>query len=178
MGVAVQNSAQLLQSTATSSTAGSMLEFNQPLQSSGSRADPSTNNYPNLFESPDPDLSNALGWAHANAMHPQVAAWLHACSQWDSAVATKEHQHQTKRRKLCKDHGIPCTKVVDTNKELDSAMEYIRRQLTNRIKEIRASTKSIQPLRQSKATGPPSAHCMQQRSVPADTTLHAPRKKR
>ena len=93
VGAAVGNSSQLLQSTATSSTAGSMLELNQPLQSIGTRADPITNNYPNLFESPDPDLSNALGWAHANAMHPHVAAWLRACSQWDSAVATKEHQH-------------------------------------------------------------------------------------
>ena len=134
-----------------------MLELNQPLQNIGARADPITNNYPNLFESTDPDLSNALGWAHANAMHRHVAAWLHACSQWDSAVATKKHQHQKQRRKLCKEHDIPLTKVVDTNAELETAMEYIRRQLTNRIKDIRA-----QPLLQSKATGPPSAHSMQQ----------------
>ena len=71
-----------------------MLELNQPLQSIGTRADTITNNYANLFESPDPDLSNALEWAHANAMHPHVAAWLRACSQWDSAVATKEHERQ------------------------------------------------------------------------------------
>ena len=133
-----------------------MLELSQPLQSIGTHADPITNNYANLFQSPDPDLSNALGWAHANAMHPHVAAWLHACSQWDSAVATKEHEGRQKRRKLCKDHGIPCTKFVDTNKDLETAMEYIRRELTNRIKDIRAP-----PLLQSKATGPPSAHSMQ-----------------
>ena len=89
-------------------TVGSMLEPSQPLQSIGTRADPISNNYANLFESPDPDLSNALGWAHANAMLPHVAAWLHACAQWDSAVATKEHQHREKRRKLCKEHDIPC----------------------------------------------------------------------
>ena len=142
-----------------------MLELSQPLQSMGTHADPITNNYANLFESPDPDLSNALDWAHANAMHPQVAAWLHACSQWDSAVATKEHERRDKRRKLCKEHDIPCTKVVDTNKELETAMEYIRRQLTNRIKNIRI-----------KATGAPSAHSMQQRAVSADTKLQAPRK--
>ena len=153
-------------------TPGSMLELSQPLQSLGTHADPITNNYANLFQSPDPDLSNALGWAHANAMHPHVAAWLHACSQWDSAVATKEHERQKKRRKLCKEHDIPCTKVVDTNNELETAMEYIRRQLTNRIKDIRA-----QPLLQSKATGPPSAHSIQQRAVSADTTLQPPRKK-
>ena len=47
---AVENSPQLLQSTATSSTAGSMLEQNQLLQSIGARADPITNNYANLFE--------------------------------------------------------------------------------------------------------------------------------
>ena len=139
VGAAVQNSAQLLQSTATSSTAGGMLELSQPLQSIGTHADPITNNYANLFESPDPDLSNALHWAHANAMHPHVAAWLHACSQWDSAVATKEHERRDKRRKLCKEHDIPLTKIVDTNKELETAMEYIRRQLTNRITDIRAN---------------------------------------
>ena len=166
VGVAVGNSSQLLQSTATSSTAGSMLELNQPLQSIGTRADPITNNYANLFESPDPDLSNALDWAHANAMHPHVAAWLHACSQWDSAVATKEHERQKKRRKLCKEHDIPCTKAVDTNKEIDTAMVYIRRQLTDRIKDIRA-----QPLPQSKATGSPSTHSMHPRAGIADTTL-------
>jgi hypothetical protein len=149
-----------------------MLELNQPLQSIGTRADTITNNYANLFESPDPDLSNALEWAHANAMHPHVAAWLHACGQWDSAVATKEHQRREKRRKLCKEHDIPCTKVVDTNKELETAMVYIRRHLTNRIKDIRA-----QLLLQSKATASPSAHSMQQRAVSADTTLQPPRKK-
>ena len=36
---------------------------------------------------------------------------------------------------------------------------------------------SLQPLLQSKATGPPSAHCMQQRSVSEKTTLRPPRKK-
>ena len=51
-------------------------------------------------------------------------------------------------------------------------MVYIRRQLTDRIKEIRA-----QPLRQSKATGSPSAHSMQQRTGFADTTLQPPPKK-
>ena len=154
-----------------------MLELSQQLQISGTRADPSTNNYPNLFESPNPDLTNALGWAHANTMHPYVAAWLRACSQWDSAVATKEHQHQEKRRKLCKEHDIPCTKAVDTNKELETAMVYIRRQLINRIRDIRAAMKSLQPLPQSKATRPPSAHSIQQGAVPEDTKLHPPRKK-
>ena len=136
-------------------TPGSMLELSQPLQSSESRADPSTNNYPNLFESLDPVLSNALGWAHANAMHPRVAAWLRACSQWDSTAATKKHQHRKQRRKLCKEHDIPCTRAVDANEELDTAMVYIRRQLTNRIKDIRAAMMSLQPLL-------PSAHSMQQ----------------
>ena len=105
-------------------------------------------------------------------MHPHVAAWLHACSQWDSAVATKEHERRNKRRKLCKEHDIPLTKVVNTNTELETAMEYIRRQLTNRIKNMRAQT-----LLQSKSTEPLSAHSMQKRPVSADTTLQAPRKK-
>ena len=63
VGAAVENSPQLLQSTASSSAAGSMLEPSQLLQSIGTHADPITNNYANLFESPDPDLSNALDWA-------------------------------------------------------------------------------------------------------------------
>ena len=191
VGAAVGNVPQLLQSTSSSSalrripelsqshasssaepTATEHLERSQSLQSIGTHADPITNNYANLFESPDPDLSNALHWAHANAMHPHVAACLHACSQWDSAVATKEHERRNKRRKLCKEHDIPLTKVVNTNTELETAMEYIRRQLTNRIKNMRAQT-----LLQSKSTEPLSAHSMQKRPVSADTTLQAPRKK-
>ncbi len=39
------------------------------------------NNCPNLCDSPDPALSDALCWAHANAMHPDVASWQDACSQ-------------------------------------------------------------------------------------------------
>ena len=66
------------------------------------------NNYPYLFISPEPALSNALRWAHANAMQPPVAAWLHACDEWDAAVRKREHHRRTKRRKLCKDHDIPC----------------------------------------------------------------------
>ena len=76
-------------------------------------------------------------------MQPRVAAWLRACGQWDSAVAPKEHIDQKKRRKLCKEHDIPCTRAVETNKELDAAMVYIRRQLTNRIKDIRAAMRSL-----------------------------------
>mgnify|MGYP003326474035 CR=1 FL=1 len=49
---------------------------------------PNRNDYPNLFDSPDPALSDALRWAQANAMHPEVESWLDACSQWDSAIAT------------------------------------------------------------------------------------------
>ena len=46
-------------------------------------------------------------------------------------------------------------------------MVFIRRHLTDRIKDIRAAMMSLQPLLQSKAT----------RSVSADTTVHPPRKK-
>ena len=95
------------------------------------------NNYPNLFVSPDPDLSDALAWAHGNAMEPCVAAWRSKCGEWDSAVATKEHELRQKRRKLCKEHGIPCTRAVDAGQELETTMEYIRQQLTNQIQEIR-----------------------------------------
>ena len=56
-------------------------------------------------------------------------------------------------------------------------MVYVRRQLTNRIKDIRAAMMSLQPLLQSKATAPPSAHSMQQLPVSADTALHSQRKK-
>ena len=65
--------------------------------------------YLNLFGSPDSALSDALLWARTNAKQPQVASWLEACSQWDSAIAAGEHRYQKKRRKLCKDHNILCT---------------------------------------------------------------------
>ena len=69
-------------------------------------------------------------------MHPHVAAWRHACSQWDSAIATQEHEHREKRRKLCKEHVSPLTRAVNTNKELETAMVHIRQQLPDRIKNI------------------------------------------
>ena len=48
-----------------------------------------------------------------------------------------------KRRKLCKDHDIPCTRSINnSNKDLDAGMEYIRRELTNRIHQIRTTMKS------------------------------------
>ena len=55
-------------------------------------------------------------------------------------------------------------------------MEYIRRELTTRIHQIRATRKSIQPLLQSKAEESPSGQYMQQPTVSADATLHPPRK--
>ena len=70
-----------------------------------------TTHYVNLFGSPDPTLSDALLWAHTNARQPQVASWLEAYSQWDSAIAAGEHRHRQKRRKLCKDHNIHCTQL-------------------------------------------------------------------
>ena len=172
VGVAQETAPQLLQSIVSSSAAGSMLEPSQHPQSTGTPADPNINNYPNLFVSPDPDLSDALAWAHGNAMEPRVATWLRKCGEWDSAVATKEYKDRKKRRKLCKDHGIKCPKDLDTYKDLATIMEYIRRQLINEIKEIRT-----QPLLQSKATGAPRAHSMQQRSVSANITMDPPRKK-
>ena len=54
-----------------------------------------------------------------------------------SAVATKEHERRETRRKLCKEHNILCTRVVEANKELETAMVYFRRHLTDRIKDIR-----------------------------------------
>ncbi len=149
----------------------------QLLQSIGIPTDPNTNNYPNLFDSPDPALSNALRWAQAHAMKPQVASWLHACSQWDSAVANKEYRHQKKRRKLCKDHGIPCTKIVDSNAKLNAAMEYIRRELSNRIEQIRGTRTSLQCLLQGKASFPPRGYHIQKRGASADAACHPPRKK-
>ena len=70
-------------------------------------------------------------------MHPGVAAWLKACASWGVAVATKEHMIQIKRRKLCKDHGIPLTKVMDTNGTIVAAMEQVRRKLCEQMQKIR-----------------------------------------
>ena len=129
----------------------------QLLQSNGIPADPNANNYPNLFHSPDSALSKALLWAQANAREPKVASWLHACRQWDSAVATNEHCSRNKRRMLCKDHDIPFTRDLKSSTD----MEYIRRQLSNRIEQL---------LLQSEAS-------TKKRAAPPDATLHPPRKK-
>ena len=184
VAAAVENSSLPARSIASSSSAGSTMELTQSqqggplLQSRETHTELATNNFPNLFESPEADVVNALGWAHANTTHPHVAACLLACRQWESAVATKEHQNRNKRRKLCKDHDIPCIKAVDSNKELDAAMVYIRGQLIDRIKNIRAARLSIQPLLQSNATSSTSGHSMQQRSASVDTAVHPPAKKR
>ena len=102
-----------------------------------------TAHYPNVFGSPDSALSDALLWARRNARQPQVAAWLEACSQWDSAIAAGEYMNRTKRRKLCKAHDIPLVRVINnSNKDLDAGMEYIRGELSNRIHQIRRTMKS------------------------------------
>ena len=102
-----------------------------------------TNNYPNLFEIPDAATTDMINWAHANAMHQPVAALLRACGEWDPAMATKDHHRQQKRRKLCKDHDIPCTREIWSPKKLDVTMEHIRQELINRIQQIRATRKTF-----------------------------------
>ena len=140
LGANVEDSSQLLQSTASSSTAGRISELSELPQSIGTCADPRRDNYPNLCASPDPKLANALAWAHANAEHPQVAAWLRACGEWDSAVASQEHRRQKKRRRLCQEHGIPFAKAMNSNTDLVAAMVHIRRHLTHRIQVIRVAS--------------------------------------
>ena len=144
---------QLLQSTAASSAMGKKLT-----KSSGSgRADvgsPSLDmaEYPNLFDSPDPALSDVLLWAHANAMLAPVESWLNACSQWDAAVNTNSGQKQVwvvtdrKRRKLCKDHDIAFTREFLSSDTMDAAIEQVRQALINRIQQIRTTaTRKILP---------------------------------
>ena len=137
---------QLLQSIATQDASDSCAS--QPAtdciaSSSNAGAAPSSahqaNNYPNLFEIPDTATTDMINWAHANAMHQPAAAWLRACGEWDSAVATKDHHHRQKRRKLCKDHDIPFTRENNSNEKLDATMTYIRRELINRIQQIRTT---------------------------------------
>ena len=88
--------------------------------------------YPNLFDSPDPALSNALLWAHANAMHPPVASWMLACRQWESAVGTNKKQERvwaesrSKRQKLCNDHDISFTRETKSTDNIDAAIQQIR----------------------------------------------------
>ena len=132
VGAAVGNVPQLLQSTASSSAVRSVPESSsaagrEPPNSIGSvRSDQASfpieseanaaglNNYQNLFDSPGAAM-DLITWARAHTTYPGVSAWLEACGQWDAAVVSKEHLVQTKRRKLCKKHGIPLTKVINTN---------------------------------------------------------------
>ena len=97
-------------------------------------------------------------------MHPNVAAWLHACSQLDAAVATKEIEYQNKRQKLCKDHDIPFTRMVKANTDPDKTMEHIRQHLIDRIKDIRGAV----TLLHSTATTRSSAQIMQQQAISVD----------
>ena len=107
----------VLQSTAepctSASSSGLPSTADELPQSTGEHGVPASSSQPvsahqyrNVFGSPDPALSDALLWARTNASQPQVASWLEACSQWDSAIAAGEHRKQKKRRKLCKDHHI------------------------------------------------------------------------
>ena len=95
-----------------SSTANELQQTSgeHPTTASSLQSLPATH-YLNLFGSPDSTLSDALLWAHTNATQPQVASWLEACRQWDSASVAGEHRHRPKRRKLCKDHNIKCKQL-------------------------------------------------------------------
>ena len=102
--VVLGTQAPLLQSIAAhgaSDSSSSHLAADPAVSSSASSPTepaPSTRSYPNLFEAPDAAITDMINWAHANMRFQPVAAWLEACSQWDSAVATKEHHQQKKRR--------------------------------------------------------------------------------
>ena len=63
--------------------------------------------------------------------------------------------------------------MVDTNAQLDAAMEYIRRKLTNRIHEIR-TTKVLLHSKQEEST---NCQYMQQVTTSADATLNVLPKK-
>ena len=85
-----------------------------------------SNGFRNLFETPDAAMTDMINWAHANAALPQVAAWLEACTQWDVAVATKDHHRQKTRQKLCKDHNIEFTRKFKENEKLDATIPGVR----------------------------------------------------
>ena len=195
MGAAVGNVPQLLQSTASSSATRSVPELSQsPASSSAAGREPHDsigsvrsdqasfpiesepnsarlNNYQNLFDSYGAAI-DLITWARAHTTYPGVSAWLEACGQWDAAVVSKEHLIHTKRRSLCKKHGIPFTKVIATNATVEAAMDQVRRKLLQQIQEIRSkrqmpqmfgllqsspppSTASIHPLLQSAGSVPP-----------------------
>ena len=145
VGATVGDVPQLLQSTASSSAAG-----REPPDSIGSvRSDQDSfpieseanaarlNNYQNLFDSPGAAI-DLITWARAHTTYPGVSAWLEACSQWDAAIVSKEHLVRNERRKLCQKHGIPLTNVINTNANVEAAMEQVRRKLLAQIQEIQS----------------------------------------
>ena len=67
------------------------------------------------------------------------------------------------------EQGITFTKAVQTNKELKTAMVYIRREPINQINEMRASMISPQPLLQRKAMGAPNEQSMQSNAASSTT---------
>ena len=92
---------------------------------------------------------------------------LHACSQLDAAVATKEFEQRNKRQKLCKDHDIPFTRLMKANTDPDKTMERIRQHFIDRIKDIRGAV----TLLHATATKPSSAQIMQQGAVSVDNIV-------
>ena len=214
VGAAVENVPQLLQSIASSSAVRRVPELSQsPASSSAAGREPPDNignvrsdqasfpieseansarlnNYQNLFDSPGAAI-DLITWARAHTTYPGVSAWLEACGQRDVAVVSKEHLVQTKRRKLCKKHGIPLTKIIDTNATVEAAMDQVRRKLLQQIQEIRSkrqmpemfgllqsspspSTADIHPLLQSAGSEPPHS---QKRSAPANREDQSPHKR-
>ena len=73
---------------------------------------PSQCPFPALFPELSPALRSALAFlASAEEGGVAAAAWR-ACQAWDTAAAEDALQVRSKRRKLCTEHGLTCTRAM------------------------------------------------------------------
>ena len=67
----------------TSDASSSQLAMNRMASTSDPRTATSSSmklpDFRNLFDKTDADMTDMINWAHANATHRPVAAWLEAC---------------------------------------------------------------------------------------------------
>ena len=70
---------------------------------------------------------NAMALARASPDAGAAGALKRACEDWNAALADGTYKSRKKRRKLCADHGIPCTR--DMEKDLEAAARVARSEL-------------------------------------------------
>ena len=75
-----------------------------------------------LFPQPSSEEQIALQWAATNEGHIEVEGWLRKCRKWNAVAIHGSKQY--KRKRLCKETDIQCTREVYKNHE--AALTIVR----------------------------------------------------